>query len=155
MVQYWINCQTFHGNISADGIVITQGTPGMEKLWESYGKTTNHTWEREILPIWKRYRYRKSMGNLKISYFYARFSIHRWKHAMRNPRGFFSAMRNRCRDDSRHGSLGTTISARENCLKLMGDFSRLICRVFVLSVGTSRRTWTLFHHSTWYLPRRY
>ena len=28
----WINCQTFRGNISADGIVIIQCIPGMEKL---------------------------------------------------------------------------------------------------------------------------
>ena len=28
--------------------MITQGTPGMEKLWENYGKATNHTWERDL-----------------------------------------------------------------------------------------------------------
>ena len=79
-------------NISKDGIVITQGTLGMEKLWESYGKATNHTRERylanmEELSVWESYG--KAMGNSKISYFYTRFSIHRWKHAMRNPSGFF------------------------------------------------------------------
>ena len=33
---------------SEDGIVITQGTPGMERLWESYGKAVNHTWKRDL-----------------------------------------------------------------------------------------------------------
>ena len=79
-------------NISKDGIVITQGTLGMEKLWESYGKATNHTRERDLanmeeLSVWESYG--KAMGNFKISYFYARFSIHRWKIAMRNPRSLF------------------------------------------------------------------
>ena len=112
MVQYWIDRHTFHENISEGGIVMTQGTPGMEKLWESYGKATNHTWERDLaykeeLSVWKSFG--KAMEILEISYFYTRFSIHRWKNAMRNPGGFFFAMRNRCRDHSRHGSLGTTI----------------------------------------------
>ena len=106
--EYWC-CSTFfivatyHGavldqlsslswNIYKDGIVITQGTPGMEKLRESCGKATNHTWERDLaymeeLSVWKSYG--KAMGILEISYFYTRFSIHRWKNAMRNPGVFF------------------------------------------------------------------
>ena len=78
-------------NISKDGTVIAQGTPGMEKLCESYGKATNHTrekdlanmeelsvWksyekamgrpqttlERKISPIWKSYWYGKALGKL-------------------------------------------------------------------------------------------
>ena len=48
MAQYWINCENMSWNQSKDGIMITHGTPGMEKLWESYGKATNHTSKRDL-----------------------------------------------------------------------------------------------------------
>ena len=58
----------------------------MEKLWESYGNSRN------IILLHKVFH--SSM-----------------KKCDEKPRPFFFfAMRNRCRDHSRHGSLGTTIS---------------------------------------------
>ena len=64
MVQYWINCQTFSWNIS---LRMGLWSPKALLVWKSYEKAMGRpqtTLEEEILPIWKSYRYGKTMGNL-------------------------------------------------------------------------------------------
>ena len=84
-------------------------------VWKSYEKAMGRpqtTLEREILPIWRSYRYGKAMGKLwkfkKYHTFTQGFPFIDEKMLWETQAFFFFAMRNRCRDDPGHGSWSTT-----------------------------------------------
>ena len=112
MVQYWMNCQPLHGIFLRMGL----WSPKALLVWKSYEKAMGRpqtTFEREILPIWRSYRHGKAMGKLwkfqKYHTFTQGFPFIDETMLWETQADFFFAMRNRCRDHSRHGSLGTTI----------------------------------------------